>query len=165
MSNETRVSNLTQLNTVIFKDKASAPLARKFFSLFPGLGYAAGYKVLQRIYKYGGQPVARDYLTKHYGRDFENAFGRKTGKAILHSTAGSLIGIGEIVLLPLDVLKIKRQTNPEAFRGRGVFKIVADEGFGLYRGWGWTAARNAPGSFAVCCIFHEGTRFGNADGA
>lgn len=62
----------------------------------------------------------------------------------------SLIGIGEIVLLPLDVLKIKRQTNPEAFKGRGVLKIVADEGFGLYRGWGWTAARNAPGSFAVC---------------
>ncbi len=61
----------------------------------------------------------------------------------------SLIGIGEIVLLPLDVLKIKRQTNPEAFRGRGVLRIVRDEGFGLYRGWGWTAARNAPGSFAV----------------
>lgn len=62
----------------------------------------------------------------------------------------SIIGIGEIVLLPLDVLKIKRQTNPEAFRGRGVFRIVADEGMGLYRGAGWTAARNAPGSFAVC---------------
>jgi hypothetical protein len=30
-----------------------------------------------------------------------------------------------------------------------VFRIVRDEGFGLYRGWGWTAARNAPGSFAV----------------
>lgn len=111
-------------------------------------------QVLQRIYKYGGQPVARDFLTKHYGADFEAAFGKKTGKAVLHSTAGSLIGIGEIVLLPLDVLKIKRQTNPEAFRGRGVLKIVADEGFGLYRGWGWTAARNAPGSFAVCLLPH-----------
>ena len=63
--------------------------------------------------------------------------------------SSSLIGIGEIVLLPLDVLKIKRQTNPEAFRGRGLFKIVKDEGMGLYRGAGWTAARNAPGSFAV----------------
>lgn len=67
----------------------------------------------------------------------------------MHATAGSLIGIGEIIILPLDVLKIKRQTNPEAFRGRGLFRIVADEGFGLYRGWGWTAARNAPGSFAL----------------
>ena len=70
-------------------------------------------------------------------------------QAALTLILGSLIGIGEIVLLPLDVLKIKRQTNPEAFRGRGVLKIVRDEGFGLYRGWGWTAARNAPGSFAV----------------
>lgn len=63
-----------------------------------------------------------------------------------------MIGIGEIVLLPLDVLKIKRQTNPEAFRGRGLFKIISDEGMGLYRGAGWTAARNAPGSFAVCSL-------------
>lgn len=60
-----------------------------------------------------------------------------------------MTGIGEIVLLPLDVLKIKRQTNPEAFRSRGFLKIVSDEGFALYRGWGWTAARNAPGSFAL----------------
>lgn len=106
-------------------------------------------QVLQRVYKYGGQPFVRDYLATHYGTDFDRTFGPKTGKAMMSSFAGSIIGIGEIVLLPLDVLKIKRQTNPEAFRGRGVFRIVADEGFGLYRGWGWTAARNAPGSFAV----------------
>lgn len=149
MSNQTRIAGMTELKTVIFKDKATAPIGTKFVSLFPGLGYAAGYKVLQRIYKYGGQPIARDYLAANYGKDFESAFGKKTGKAIMHSTAGSLIGIGEIVLLPLDVLKIKRQTNPESFRGRGIFKIIADEGFGLYRGWGWTAARNAPGSFAL----------------
>ena len=76
----------------------------------------------------------------------------------MHATAGSLIGIGEIILLPLDVLKIKRQTNPEAFRGRGVFRIVADEGMGLYRGAGWTAARNAPGSFAVRFLFYRPRR-------
>lgn len=40
--------------------------------------------------------------------------------------------------------------NPEAFRGRGVVRIVMEEGTTLYRGWGWTMARNAPGSFAVC---------------
>lgn len=67
----------------------------------------------------------------------------------------SLIGAGEVILLPLDVLKIKRQTNPESFRGRGVMKIVSDEGFGLYRGWGWTMARNFPGSFAVRFMYLE----------
>jgi hypothetical protein len=44
-----------------------------------------------------------------------------------------LVGIGEVALLPLDVLKIKRQTNPEAFRNRGFLSIVKDEGLGLYR--------------------------------
>ncbi|KAJ6001805.1 hypothetical protein N7499_002331, partial [Penicillium canescens] len=149
MSNQTRITNTTAFKEVVFKEYANASVARKFTSLFPGLGYAAGYKVLQRIYKYGGQPFARDYLAQHHGADFDKAFGKGTGKAIMHATAGSLIGIGEIVLLPLDVLKIKRQTNPEAFRGRGLFKIIADEGMGLYRGAGWTAARNAPGSFAL----------------
>ncbi|KAF8468374.1 mitochondrial carrier domain-containing protein [Kalaharituber pfeilii] len=149
MSNSTKVTSVSQFNAVIFKEYTHSPVASKFFSLFPGLGYAAGYKVLQRVYKYGGQPFVRDYLGKNHGDKFDNAFGRGTGKAIMHATAGSLIGIGEIILLPLDVLKIKRQTNPDAFRGRGLFKIVKDEGFGLYRGWGWTAARNAPGSFAL----------------
>jgi hypothetical protein len=55
-----------------------------------------------------------------------------------------------VVLLPLDVLKIKMQTNPDAVRGRGFFRLITDEGVAsLYRGWGWTMARNAPGSFAV----------------
>jgi len=105
---------------------------------------------------------------------------------MIYAVAGSIMGVGEIVLLPLDVLKIKAQTNPESLQGRGVFKILKDEGMGLYRcvragvgrvcvyvciilwipyitehartyitcqhddsGATWTAARNAPGSFAL----------------
>jgi hypothetical protein len=42
------------------------------------------------------------------------------------------------------------QTNPDALKGRGIFKLLKEEGIGsLYRGWGWTMGRNAPGSFAV----------------
>jgi hypothetical protein len=61
----------------------------------------------------------------------------------------SLIGIGEIVLLPLDVLKIKMQTNAAMYQNKGFLQIVKEEGWGLYRGASWTAARNAPGSFAL----------------
>jgi hypothetical protein len=68
---------------------------------------------------------------------------------MIHAMAGSLVGISEIVLLPLDILKIKRQTNPEAFCSRSALSIVCDERSSLYRGWGWTAARNATGSFAL----------------
>ncbi len=126
-----------------------APLGRKLLSLFPGLGYAAGYKVSQRIYKFGGQPWINDVLARNYRTNFTNLFGERKGKMMMQATAGSLTGIGEVVLLPLDALKIKRQVNPDAFRGRGVVQIFKEEGTTLYRGWGWTVARNAPGSFAV----------------
>jgi hypothetical protein len=45
MSNHGKITSSAQLSTVIFKDKATAPFGTRFFSLFPGLGYAAVYKV------------------------------------------------------------------------------------------------------------------------
>ncbi|KAK1927870.1 mitochondrial carrier domain-containing protein [Papiliotrema laurentii] len=149
MSNRGAVS-AGNLNSILFRKAADATLAGKFISLFPGLGYAAGYKVAQRVYKFGGQPYFRDLIDKNTGDAFRSTFGKKWGGLMMHATAGSLTGIGEVVLLPLDVLKIKMQTNPDAVRGRGFFKLITEEGVGsLYRGWGWTMARNAPGSFAL----------------
>jgi len=148
MSNKAKFSFST-LSPIIFREYATAPLGRKLLSLFPGLGYAAGYKVSQRIYKFGGQPWFNDLLARNYGTNYTNTFGERKGKLMMQATAGSLTGIGEVVLLPLDALKIKRQVNPDAFRGRGFVRIFMEEGTTLYRGWGWTVARNAPGSFAL----------------
>lgn len=145
----TNKSNTASYNEIIFKEAASKPLLSKYTSLFPGLGFAAGYKICQRIYKFGGQPIMKDYITAHHGSSFERIFGERNAKTMMHATAGSLIGIGEIGLLPLDVLKIRAQTNPEAIAGKGFIQIFKSEGFSLYRGAGWTAARNAPGSFAL----------------
>ena len=50
-----------------------------------------------------------------------------------------LIGIGEIVLLPLDRLKILSQTNDHALKNRNIFQIFATEGMGMYAGAGVTA--------------------------
>eukprot|EP00488_Nonionellina_sp_1-RS-2012_P001536 TRINITY_DN2482_c0_g1_i1.p1 TRINITY_DN2482_c0_g1~~TRINITY_DN2482_c0_g1_i1.p1 ORF type:complete len:193 (+),score=46.31 TRINITY_DN2482_c0_g1_i1:183-761(+) len=66
-----------------------------------------------------------------------------------NACAGALVGIGEVFLLPLDVLRIKSQTNPEVLKGRGLMDLIVNENFKLYRGIGWTAARNCPGSFAL----------------
>jgi hypothetical protein len=73
---------------VVFKDKAHASLGTKFVSLFPGLGYAAGYKILQRIYKFGGQPYANDYLVKNHKHFFDRTFGERNGKSVMQATAG-----------------------------------------------------------------------------
>ena len=81
--------SLSTLSPIIFRDHASAPLARKFLSLFPGLGYAAGYKVAQRVYKFGGQPWFNDLINKHYKSNFTNTFGERKGKMMMQATAGS----------------------------------------------------------------------------
>jgi hypothetical protein len=150
MSNKSSLSS-TPLSTIIFKSHASSPLHTKFLSLFPGLGYAAGYKIAQRVYKFGGQPWFRDLIEASPIKPVATEWlGEKKGKMVIHAAAGSLTGIGEVVLLPLDVLKIKMQTNPEAIKGRGLAKLLREEGVAsLYRGWGWTMGRNAPGSFAL----------------
>jgi hypothetical protein len=157
MSNEQKVfgdgktfgQSMNIVHDVIFRKAKDQGVFKKYMSLFPGIGFGAAYKVLQRVYKFGGQPIANDLLYGHFKEDFVKVFGRDGAKPWIQATSGALIGIGEIVLLPLDVLKIKQQTNPEALRGRNVLKIFIDEGFGLYRGAMWTAARNAPGSFAL----------------
>ena len=103
------------LSSIIFREHAAAPLGKRLLSLFPGLGYAAGYKVTQRIYKYGGQPYFNDIIKKNYSTQFTNAFGERKGKLMMQATAGrsvtfyptsaysflilsdSLTGIGEVV--------------------------------------------------------------------
>eukprot|EP00558_Chaetoceros_sp_UNC1202_P007527 CAMPEP_0197234560 /NCGR_PEP_ID=MMETSP1429-20130617/2273_1 /TAXON_ID=49237 /ORGANISM="Chaetoceros sp., Strain UNC1202" /LENGTH=326 /DNA_ID=CAMNT_0042693001 /DNA_START=42 /DNA_END=1022 /DNA_ORIENTATION=+ len=137
------------LNHAIFKESFDKKPLTKVGSLFPGIGFGAVYKILQRVYKFGGQPLLKDKMTVLYGVEFEDRFGHKNGRTLLAATSGSLIGIGEVFLLPLDALKVKAQTAPEQLKGRGVLDIFRKEGFGLYRGAGWTAARNAPGSFAL----------------
>jgi len=156
MSIETKVvivnspaSTALNLNQAIFKDACNKNFFSKAGSLFPGIGFGAVYKILQRVYKFGGQPVLKDKLTASYGAEVEHKFGRDNGRTLLSATAGSMIGIGEVFLLPLDALKVKAQTAPEQLKGRGVLDIFVKEGFGLYRGAGWTVARNAPGSFAL----------------
>jgi hypothetical protein len=137
------------LNKAIFKKHAESSVLTRYGSLFPGIEFGAAYKILQRVYKFGGQPYVNGYIMKNHGDAFKQAFGEKKAKTLIYAIAGSIMGVGEIVLLPLDVLKIKAQTNPEAFQGRGVLRVVSEEGLNLYRGATWTAVRNAPGSFAL----------------
>ena len=53
---------LLRAHQVIFKEAAARGTLSKYLSLFPGLGFGAGYKILQRVYKFGGQVGAKLHL-------------------------------------------------------------------------------------------------------
>ncbi len=65
-------------------------------------------------------------MANKWGGSYENMFGRN-GHDMLNATSGALVGIGEVFLLPLDVLKIKSQTNPEVLKGRGLMDLLVNE--------------------------------------
>lgn len=88
ISGEKFSAGMMNMRHVIFRDAAEKTAMQRYLSLFPGLGFAAGYKILQRIYKFGGQPFALDFISNHYKEKFNGAFGAKTGKTIMHATAG-----------------------------------------------------------------------------
>ena len=83
--------NMAAVNKVVFRDAANSGTFAKYRSLFPGIGFAAGYKILQRIYKFGGQPFVNDYLNKHARGIFVNAFGEKKYKPWMQATAGRYV--------------------------------------------------------------------------
>jgi hypothetical protein len=154
MSNQKNLS-MSNANEIIFKHHANSPLSQKVAYLYPGSTYAVLYKVLQRVYKFAGQPILRESFHKGGVTDaMKPVFGSKS-KMMTESISGSLIGIGEIVLLPLDRLKVLSQTNDAALANRSLVSVIRSEGMGLYAGAGVTAMRNAPGSF---CLF-GGTAF------
>lgn len=94
MSNKARVGfSLSTVSPIIFREHATASLSGKFLSLFPGLGYAAGYKVAQRVYKFGGQPWFNDLINKHYKPQFTNTFGERKGKLMMQASAGRCVSV------------------------------------------------------------------------
>jgi len=125
---------------LILQDSCSATPMAKVRSLFPGLSAGAAYKITQRGFVWGCQPLVKDV--------FRNRFKMKSG-VFCDGLAGSIMGMCEVALLPLNALKTKAQTNPE-YRSRGMMHIFREQGvMRLYAGWQWTIARNVPGSFAL----------------
>ncbi len=138
------------VHNIVLRGYSNSSIQKQFFSLYPGLTFAVTYKIAQRIYKFGGQPFIRDLL---YGSSFHanlrTRFSEKRSRVILDATAGVLVGVGEVMLLPMDIMKIKAQTNPEAIANRSMFKIIAQERGKLFAGASWTLMRNIPGSLAL----------------
>jgi hypothetical protein len=104
MSNQQSIGQAGGLQKVLFKSAADKSALEKARSLFPGMGFAAGYKISQRILKFGGQPIVKDHLNGTW-----KSLDLKPPQIVQQGLAGSVVGALEVFLLPLDVLKIKMQ--------------------------------------------------------
>lgn len=136
-----------QLNKIIFQDSHDKGFIAKYKSLFPGLRYAVAYKIFQRTYKFGTQPIVRELVSRVlYDRtSVSSRLGAGRTRMLCDGISGALVGAGEILLLPLDAIKIRKQALSRKDKSNG----NKDDYKNLYTGIGWTIARNIPGSFAL----------------
>lgn len=116
-------SNLTSACNIAFRSSKTNQ-----FSLYPGLPWALTYKVSQRVIKFGGQPIIEEALKRQVFKP-DTSFWPA-------ATSGALIGACEVLIVPLDIYKIRKQTNS------------SDKGMS-YRGAGVTVVRNMVGSFTL----------------
>jgi hypothetical protein len=94
------------MREVVFREQTHARPVQKLKSLFPGIRHAIAYKVSQRTLTFGTQPFLFDHLHQHHHEAFVSAVGKKRARNLEFSTAAAVVGVGEIVFLPFDTLKV-----------------------------------------------------------
>lgn len=167
--------NAANSNSSNSSNLIAVPRSAYFYHLYPGSVYAVYYKVMQRFIKFAGQPYVKDWMQQlNDGRNAKMAAGaaaalnpnigsdnnsnsstansraaRRT-KLFFEASAGSIVGMSEVILLPIDRMKVLSQTNAATLGGRSMFKVMAEEGLSkMYAAAGTTMFRNCIGSFLL----------------
>ena len=83
LMNSQRTVDRYNFQELIFQEKAKGRVGEKMLSLFPGFGYGAIYKISQRVYKFGGQPIVKE----KYKGFFQPQ--SKAGKTLCDGVAGA----------------------------------------------------------------------------
>jgi len=114
-------------------------------------GFTAGvsYKLVQGTFRYYTQPTIKQFFHENHSIHsfFQFSFGETFWKPMMEATAGSVTGLLEVGLLPLDTIKKVCMANENRINTRDIGKMLIHENYRLYRGATWTAARNITGSF------------------
>ena len=140
MSNQDKLiirGSKSNLYNIIFQTNINKNIIYQLKSLYNGITFSLMHRITQRMYSYGGQPILRQYIDKKYIPKTKNE------RIICETISGCIIGTGEIFLMPLDVLKIKKQTNIDTFNKRSLYQIIKQENYNnYYKGISINALRN-----------------------
>ncbi len=133
----------------IFQDAYGKPLTEKIKSLYKGMSVAIAYSIMQRSYKFCTQSTVSDNIEKHVGETTRSHFDAPTAKVLQEMAAGVITGTGELVLLPADNLKVKRQTGVLQKGVKPLVDMIIKERGALYNGWEAALCRNIPGTVTM----------------
>lgn len=107
-------------------------------SLWDGYNAAVTYRVIACTLTLGSQPLVQEHLFNNYGNKIAKWSGDRYKSTITHMISGSIFGIMEVALLPLDRWKLLRQINNTT----PFFDLLKQQRKKLYVGSSITCVRN-----------------------
>jgi hypothetical protein len=115
---------------------------------YRGVPWYLGYKLVNRGLKYGAQPL---FMEAMMGTSIFASFVREVGfdhaKIVTSTIAGMLTGVIEVVINPVDRIKLLCQKNYESISFNKAIQLAKEEGWRVqYSAAGETAIRNAIGT-------------------
>lgn len=132
--------------SIVFKEAWGKNVLHWPASLYPGIASGLLYKIPQRIHKFGGSDYLKPIIHTQIEQFAGNTLDEKQTNVAAAGVTGVVTGASEVWMLPLDALKVGRQTN--TMKG-SIWSIVQSEKSKLWRGAGPAALRNAMGSSAL----------------
>jgi hypothetical protein len=115
------------LRTVIFQQAANGTGFHKLASVFQGFPIGITYKCVLLTYVMVCESAIVNLVkASRLNQVYQTALGSNYALAATHATAGALVGLGETVFLPLEILKTQYVTNPV------VRQTIKTSGLGYY---------------------------------
>lgn len=139
--------NIHAIQRVIFPNVYSAKWHYKVHSSYKGLSAAFIYRINQRLFMYGGQPIVKSLVDKGFGSSIEKVVGSRYKTICTEAIGGGIASFFEVILLPLDSLKVVRQT--ELVKTKSYCRLLIEENKNLYRGSAIATVRNIPYSLLL----------------
>jgi len=133
---------------VIFANNDKANFHEKVKGMYQGLGWAIAYKMVQRTVKLGFQPTLKANLDHNFSDQFHEIFG-KNAHIAMHIAASVPLSWLELFVLCFDTLKVKRQTDINAYKGQSFLDIMQTEN--LFGRAFWVSASRI--TLGTACFF------------
>lgn len=121
-------------NKTVFGNAADLPFFVRYLSLYRGFATSAVLKLGRSSVAYAAQPLFAELLQCKYESKLSNP--------MAHAISGSAVGLAELIILPADNIKVKKQSNP-LFAQKSFSTIFKQESWGsLFSAAPSTVVRN-----------------------
>lgn len=134
-------------NLILFQDAHDKSIPSKIRSSFAGYKWGLGNKMITTSYlKVGQQEVNKRLEDSGLNDSLQAKLGKRKAKTAQEAISGSIVGACEVILTPIDVVRIQLMTNPamrNQIKTTGMPNYIWQQRGNLYKASSLAVPKNA----------------------